>query len=657
MPVKKVTTSNPKQLMALLKQGNADRRLLGAGVGQAKLMKMLHSLPPLERDDSTGLLARLERSHPKPGLSSNEYYILSFVDGCVRQILNRASLDPELEWLILRFTPHVAFIALAGGPEKLFDASPVFRLIDLLCKYCRGWNSDLGVLGETSVDKLEKLVKQVSVDPKTQRTRLKEIKDYIEREDKRFSDMEDEFRNAELKKLESAKMRDRVARLINQEMKGDNFPFFLVLLLQGGWLDFVQSVLLDKGSKSKEWTAAQQLTRKLIWSLKDHTRDNASQRTKLRGIIKNLPSSARALAKRVDIDMTATQHAIADIEAEYDAVLRGKPSECGEFTPIEIQESSSKNASESTRLEISKIDAKPGEWFYYEDSDRESSRLKLILSWQKKQMLFTNHNRKSAITIAYEDFCASLAAGVIRQLPPVPPCTTIVREYVERLLKGKQQQKAESNKRKKAQVDMRKKAQEERRKKADATIRKKVVVEKLKKEERAALQKRLEKAKKLVAATEAKRSKLSLDERKAALTKEMAEIRKVETARNQKAVKQKRAGAKKKVAAGNKQLITAEVIANANDAIRGLGKGAKVILGSETGELIICKLLTKMLNIDKFIFVDRGGIKVAQHGQQALVTMFLDGKLEILSRGEKFEDTLASVVRGLRNDRDRLVAD
>lgn len=611
MPQKKTATLNSKQLMTLLKLGSRGKALHGAGVGKAKLMEMLQTLPPVAKGDSAGLLARLERYYPEPALSFDECLILSFVDDCIGEILKQASLDPDLEWLIFRFAPHVALVAVAKGPAKLFDSSPAFGMIDQLCEYCIGWSRDLGILGELTVEKVEKLVEEVSFEPKIQSTQLKELKNYFQSEYKRFSDREALFTRAELRKLESAAARDRVAGIINQEMEGHQFPFFIIILLQGEWLDFIQLVLLKKGLQSKEWQAALKLTRMLIWSLKDRAQDNANERTRLRNIIANLPSRARALDKLVDVKKFIAENAIADIEAEYEAIQKGEPSERGEFTPIEIQGFASGKDSESSMSEKSKLEAAPGEWFYYEELDHESSRLKLILLWQNKQLLFSNHNCKSAIAIGYADFCRSLAAGRIRRLPPAPACNTIVRNYVEQLRKDQRQKQAEAKRRKK--------------------------------EEQEALRKQAEMAKKLVAASDIGRPKLSLAERKAALIKEIEAVRKVETARKQKAEKKKQAAEK--------------ILTDASDAIRRLGIGAEIKLTTKTDAVIECKLLTKMSSIDRYIFVDRDGIKVAQHNQEELVKLYLDKNLEILTKGEEFEDTLAAIVQGLREDRDKILAE
>jgi colicin import membrane protein len=823
--------------MALVKQGNVDQQLYGAGVGQVKLMEMLQSLPPLAPEDNAGLLARLERYHPDPILSADECLILSFVDGCMREILNRASLDPQLERLILRFAPHVALVAVGKGPAKLFDTSPVFGLIDQLCKFCIGWSSDLGVLGELSIEKVTDLVEEVSFDPKVQRTKLKKLKQLFKKEHKIFADREAQFKRDEIRELESAGARDRVARIINREMEGNHFSFFMIILLQGEWLNFVQSVLLAKGPKSNEWTAAQNLTKSLIWSLKDHTSASAKQRDKLRDIITSLPSKARALEKRAGVGGSRAKNAMIDVEDEYQAILQGDPPERGEFTPIEMYEFNTGTFSPSSMLTRNRIEAAPGEWFLYEELDRESSRLKLILSWQNKQLLFTNHNHKGAIPIGYMDFCRSYTAGIIRRLPPVPSCNTIVKNYVEQLLKKQQQTKAEGTKRKNEATEKRKKVMAERRKKDEAERRKKVAADRLQKAEldrlrkaealrlqqaeldklRRAEAKRLKKegaerrkqaaaekrkkakadrlqkaeldrlrkaeAKRLKKEEAERRKQAAADKRKKAeadkLKKAEADKRKKEEAdkrrkadadkrrkaeadkrkkedadkrrkadadkrkqeesdkrkqaeadkrkqadadkrrkadadkrkqaeadkrkqadadkrRKEEADKRRKADAdkrrkeeadqrrkadadKRKQAEADKRKqaeaartqkqatksqpvdktmpIAEEVIDDAIAAISGLGLGAKILLESAEGEVVVCKLLTKIANIGRYIFVDRGGIKVAQHNQEELVQLYLDRKLEILTRGEEFEDTLATVVRGLREDRDKTMAE
>ncbi len=606
--MKSPTAINSKQLMGLLRLGKPENDRQGAGVGKARLEEMLHSLPPVLKGDHAGVLTRLERQYPDSLFSSDEFLVLSFIDDCISEILKQASIDPELGWLIWRFAPGVALVAIAKGPEKLFDPSTVFALMDKLCEYCIGWSNDLGILGELSIEKIEKLVAEVSFDPKIQKEQYKKLKDYIQDEYKRFADRENLFTRAELENLETGAARDQAARIINQEMEGQRFPFFIIILLQGEWLDFLQSVLIEKGPKSKEWRAAQKLTRSLVWSLKDHSKDSAAGQSKLRKIINDLPSGIRALDKRMSIENSRAGNAIADVEAEYEAILEGNPSERGDYTPIEIQGLFSTEDNSVSLSGDYKIDVKPGEWFIYEELDQESSRLKLILSWHNKQLLFTNYNHKSAIPIGYADFCRNLASGKIRKLPASLPCNRIVRNYVGSLVQDQRQKKALASRR----IEQKQKSAE----------------------------KQVEKARKLVAASEPNIQELPLAERKAALLTELEAVNKIEAAQELQVTRKKQEKEQR--------------LFDANETIQGIGPGAEIRLSSAPDQVIECKLLTKMSSIDRFIFVDGDGIKVAEHTGEELVKFFLADKLEILTKGEVFEDTLASVVRGLRKDRDKI---
>jgi hypothetical protein len=308
------------------------------------------------------------------------------------------------------------------------------------------------------------------------------------------------------------------------------------------------------------------------------------------------------------------------------------------------------------------IDGAPGEWFLYEDLDHESSRLKLILLWQNKQLLFTNHNHKSAISIGYADFYRSLAAARIRKLPAVPRCNEIVRQYVEQLLNDQRQKKAEAARLKKEKLDLlrrrKKEAQElQRLKKEEQELQRQEKeaqdsLRRQEKEEQDSLRRQLAEARQRAAAAEAevKNAELPLAKRKAALAKEIEAVRQEEVTQEQEEVSREQTAEEMKLAAE-------KALEDARNAVRGLGIGAEIKLESESGAVIECKLLTIMSSMDRYIFVDRDGVRVAQHSQEELTKLHLDTKLEILSSGEEFEDTLASVVRGLREDRDKIMGD
>ena len=64
-----------------------------------------------------------------------------------------------------------------------------------------------------------------------------------------------------------------------------------------------------------------------------------------------------------------------------------------------------------------------------------------------------------------------------------------------------------------------------------------------------------------------------------------------------------------------------------------------------------CKLGVKLQAADKYIFVDRRGVKVGEFKHKQLAAMVITGDCEILDSGTEFEDTLEKVVSGLREHR------
>ena len=61
-----------------------------------------------------------------------------------------------------------------------------------------------------------------------------------------------------------------------------------------------------------------------------------------------------------------------------------------------------------------------------------------------------------------------------------------------------------------------------------------------------------------------------------------------------------------------------------------------------------CKLAAHIRAVDKFIFVNRSGIKVMEHNRQSLAVLLRNGELQVLSDGLLFDRALESVIGSLR---------
>ena len=91
----------------------------------------------------------------------------------------------------------------------------------------------------------------------------------------------------------------------------------------------------------------------------------------------------------------------------------------------------------------------------------------------------------------------------------------------------------------------------------------------------------------------------------------------------------------------------------ADEAVASLNVDAWVKLPVMEGTLTPCKLAAIIPGGDKYIFTNRAGIKVADYTFSQLSQMIVTENSEIIDTGADFEKVLASVVMGVREDRDR----
>ncbi|MEX2326306.1 MAG: DUF1631 family protein, partial [Pseudomonadales bacterium] len=89
----------------------------------------------------------------------------------------------------------------------------------------------------------------------------------------------------------------------------------------------------------------------------------------------------------------------------------------------------------------------------------------------------------------------------------------------------------------------------------------------------------------------------------------------------------------------------------ATEAVKALNIDAWVKLPIMEGTLTPCRLVAIIPASDKYIFANRGGIKVAEYTGGQLSHLIVTENSEILDTGAEFQSVLASIVTGLREDR------
>ncbi|MFP6805648.1 MAG: DUF1631 family protein [Pseudomonadales bacterium] len=232
------------------------------------LQGLLQSLPALSfNKPAASIIKQLQEHHPGTTLSKRDHAILNFVDDTIGKLLGTTDMDYKIEGLIRSYSALLAIPAIAEGPGVITKQHLCIALLDILFQGCMGWSEDLGILGDELIVQIEERLRSHSKDHMNSDEFLLEIQTVFAKRAPVFKRMEATLANTELANLTLHKARLHSARLLNQEMDRQEFPMFIIFLLQGAWYEFLQEIVIQFGKNSQEWVKATNLTKALIWSL------------------------------------------------------------------------------------------------------------------------------------------------------------------------------------------------------------------------------------------------------------------------------------------------------------------------------------------------------------------------------------------------------
>lgn len=563
----------------------------GVAVETDRLTELLDRLPSLTAEDHVDTVTiQLERQGQGSSLSKESSAIISFIDEATTEVLKQTDLDFKIESYIRDIAPHLAALALRNDIHDVTRPNSYFELIDLLIMECIGWSEDLGILGQQFIEKVDTAMAgftsgRLSVDQCKE-----ELHAVFKKEEPFFKKLEERLCDRELKVLSGKKAEFFAARLLNKEMAAKKLPLFVIFMLQGPWYEFLQAIYVEFGEKSKEWLNVQKITEAMVWSLQPE-----SDESKRKAVIESLPGTIHSLSDKCPFDTAQAMASLADVEAEWEAILGGNPSDPCDFELLYTDEGVANALQEATAEAAKQIRAIDlGQWFIYDDPaepDEKVARIKLILNWHEtEQLLLTNHNRRKVVHLSYGEMTNHLGAGVLKKLNPQKSAAEGFRHHLKQVLQ------AVSNQNKKE-------------KQIEETETRRAVSAEYSEQRQEELQAQLQEL-----------------ERKAELKKQRAMVLRHKAQRKQEA---------------------------AEAAVSGLRQDAWVKLPIMEGTLTPCKLVAIIGATKTYIFANRAGLKVAEYTGSELARMIVTENSEILDTGAEFESALATVVTGLREDKEK----
>ncbi len=563
---------------------------------QPELLEILATLQPLDpEDDFEHLTYRLKAQYPNRALSKEHFSQLTFIDESISEILGQADLDLRIENLVRSVTPAIAQLVVEENIFTVTKPHPLLSVVDQLCKNCMGWSNDLGILGLQFIEEVDRIIHALVKKQTDYEQRLGELRGFFSADRNRLKSLEQTLRNTGMKQLKEDQARRVAVQTINKEMSNRSFSLFIVLMLQGPWHEFLKTLVLHLGADGKEWDNAVKITQAMIWSLQPIDESNEKSRQQLQQLMTTLPDQIRTFLQSLQFDTTQVEQSLGDLEGEYETLQEGTPLDSSDFEMLTVDAVELEQFARPDPELLEKVRAiKPGQWFLYDDKGERIARIKLILKWDDgEQLAFSNQNRRKVLPMKYPEFAYHLSTGVIKPLQPKTSCTSIIKAKLLKVIKDHQRQK----------IKVEEVAQVDREELNETYVPRRAVA-------------------------------------------------------REHAIEQARQNARSKIEReGRQQHKIAQKVQASNAVVESLRVDAWVKLPIVEGILTECRLAAIIAATDNYIFVNRSGAKVAEYSAHELVQSFITEQSEVVDTGAEFDDVLASVVTGLRADKEKSYAE
>lgn len=329
----------------------------------------------------------------------------------------------------------------------------------------------------------------------------------------------------------------------------------------------------------------------------------------------------------------AYQQFVDNLSAHLMLAVQKQTIHCSVFPPLPYPDGHSERNTHITETLREQSDAlHQGDWILFDNDNEQILRCKLALkNASADQLLFVDYSGKKVMIKSSKDIALCLSTGIAKPLKIRTPEATIV-ELTHSLLKRaeqvREQQKSQAEALALVQAEQQKMVAEQQRLAEQARAAEQT-------QERERQQQHMEE---------------QLAARKAAARKAMAEARALAEDKVRREQEQQQA---EKLLQEQQQTEQAKAaLAQHQAAIEltsELHVGAWLELHIDD-KPVRSKLSVIIGATGKYIFVDQVGRKLAEHNREQLAKLLASGHARVISKGDKFEDQLAKVIRGLRKD-------
>lgn len=520
---------------------------------------------------------------------------LMLADKIFHTLLGEAHIDPALRQLFSQLA--IPVIQAMAKDDSVYSNAlhPLRQLLGELGARGHTWYPRDAKPQQQLFNKLNEVVDAIQQDSTGDGVlkALHPFRQWAEGEDKRARLLETRLCETEVAHLRLLAAECKVLDLLNQALAGKTFPITLIDQLPA-LKSTLQHCLINDGADAPFWKAWQRCLP--LFGTVFVTGEELDEQQLYRDIPLLLTELERNLHRPQAGDQF--QDFIDTLAQHLMLAIQKKSLECSKVSAFAYPDGHTDSHTHVTSAILQQAQAiEPGDWILLNDDGAHLLRCKLALKLPDvDQLLFVDSSGRKVMAKSVKDFSLCLSTGVARWLKQIS-LDEVITSALNYLIalgdKHAEQYRAE--------------------------------LEQQQAQEAAAKQAAAEKALAEAHALAAKKQQRELVAKAAETRRQQHEIATL---------------------AAEKQAQEQATLT----LVDTLNVGAWIEISAPDKPATRCKLSVIISSTGKYIFVDQVGRKAADLQREQLIAGINAGQIHVISKGDKFEDQLVKVIRGLRKD-------
>ena len=392
----------------------------GQSLERSALLDYLNSADTSSSGPLEAVMVQIEARGDPTRPSEEQVALLDWLYAAYMYWEQQFPIEQPLASELRKLLPLLAALAITDEEFLTPGAHSMHQLLDAIQSSAMGWQARLGRAGQNLEREIGDTVAKAGGWFAQDSVNLAAIKENlvtaIGKDRGRAQRMAQRAVEAEQGQMKTALAKNQAATMINALLSTHTAPASIGEFLKGPWHDSAQLVLLRFGEESKQWASMSATTRALLDSLQtgeteateEEAAQSGSRRQQLFEAITRLPRELRRWLVSLQHDSQGVEEAIGIVEVAHMSVLRQQDLNAQAIAPIRVEQALSETDDPQIKKSIGQLEI--GRWFLYLEGKNDPLRVQLMLKIEAgQQLFFTNQAGLKAMRKSYSSFAHELS--------------------------------------------------------------------------------------------------------------------------------------------------------------------------------------------------------------------------------------------------------